>query len=203
MMFLVLGTIGVGSTMLHSLLSNYGQALDELPMLFMNISLFQALLSLKRRDQPMKLFYICLMVAIVQSYVYIKFREYYYIFLINYISSVAVIVVWTTYLANYDLALVDKTRYTLWISSVFCYIVIGSSLWVVEMNYCDLLLPYYVQFGGLSFHILWHIGAGLGTYQIIMFLVYTNLQNIVSKDERAVVEYHLGLLPVCKIKRIE
>lgn len=34
LMFLVLGTIGVGSTMLHSSLSSHGQALDELPMLF-------------------------------------------------------------------------------------------------------------------------------------------------------------------------
>ena len=200
LMFLVLGTIGVGSTMLHSSLSSHGQALDELPMLFMNISIFQALLTLKRRHQPIKLFYTCLLVAIVQSFIYIRFQEYYYIFLINYISSVVVIVIWTTYLANYDV--VDKTRYQLWISSLFSYVIIGSSLWIVEMNYCDFLLPYYTKFSGLSFHILWHVGAGLGTFQIIMFLVYTNLQNIVCKDEMAVVTYHLGILPICEVKKI-
>jgi len=200
--FFVLGTIGIGSTWLHGSLSSYGQALDELPMLFMNIALFQSLLTLKRREGQTHLFYTCLIVAVVQSYIYIRFQEYYYIFLINYISSVVVIVIWTTYLANYD-GKFDKTRHNLWISSLFSYVVLGSSLWVVEMNYCDWLLPYYTKFNGLSFHILWHLGAGLGTYQIIVFLVYTNLQNLVSRAERVVVAYHLGILPICKIKKNE
>jgi hypothetical protein len=43
--------------------------------------------------------------------------------------------------------------------AVASYVGVGAVLWSVEMSDCNTLLPYYRQAGGLTFHVLWHVGA--------------------------------------------
>ncbi len=48
--------------------------------------------------------------------------------------------------------------------AVASYVLFGMVTWNVEWLGCDALLPYYQRAGGLTFHIVWHIGAAVGAY---------------------------------------
>jgi hypothetical protein len=40
------------------------------------------------------------------------------------------------------------------------------------MNYCSALLPYFLSspMGGMTFHVLWHVGSVFGAYLLNVFL---------------------------------
>eukprot|EP01036_Dinobryon_divergens_P034516 gene34516-44607_t len=78
------------------------------------------------------------------------------------------------------------------------YCFVGSTLWIIDMNYCEYLLPYYLSsgLGGMTFHVLWHMGAGLGTYVTITFLILVRLQAL-KKD--VYLHWVYNSLPVCKL----
>jgi hypothetical protein len=42
-----------------------------------------------------------------------------------------------------------KIRLFLFNSSLLSYVVIAAVLWIFEMNYCDMLLPYYLKYYGM------------------------------------------------------
>lgn len=202
----ILALVGLGSTSLHAFLSSVSQGFDELPMLYMNMGLIYSLVELKSKKGEYKYPYLpmlMLLVAMIQAFVYFRFQEIYVVFLVNYVSSVVLLVFWTCRLTHSRDVPVkrypDKRKY-LWYYSI-CVYMLGSVLWIYEMNNCDRLLPYYMNANGMTFHILWHIGAGLGTYVLIMFLMYMRLIYIHEDNPNIDMEVTnvFGFLPTISI----
>jgi dihydroceramidase len=193
-MYLVLMGVGIGSAALHATLMALPQSFDEVPMLWMNTTILYALL--ENKSPPQKglysyLPYVMLGMAAVQTYVYYTFQRYYAVFLSTYVAYVVIVVVWTCYLALYEAKELPRK---LWFSALISYVLIGSPLWIVEMNYCDHFLPWFRAAAGVTFHILWHIGAGVGTYLTILFLIALRLDTVYR--ERAELAFVCGFCPV-------
>ena len=188
---------GIGSCALHATLSAIWQASDELPMLFVTLSLLYTIIELKcpKGTYSMKgLNYIFLIVAAFNTYIYFKYQQIYAVFLASYISSVAV-VIWKSKVLLDDEDVKNDASTSLWYQSFFTYIVVGSLIWLLDMNACDFFLPYYRQMGGATLHIIWHIAAGLATYLLAQSLSAMRAKSIKMKTE---LEYVYGIIPVVR-----
>ena len=51
-------------------------------------------------------------------------------------------------------------------------------IWSLEMGHCEVLRPYYDQLYGLTLHIIWHLGAGFGTYVLLAFINICRCQSL-------------------------
>jgi dihydroceramidase len=195
-MNLILITVGIGSFMLHSTLKALAQSSDEVPMLYMNIAFLYALLEGKSpigKPRYPQLPLVLVAIAILQTIIYYTYQRYYAAFLFSYISMVTIVVLWTGRMALYD---ADPLSNRLWKAAIANYILIGTPLWIVEMNMCDALLPFFNAWFGLSFHILWHFGAGVGTYLTILFLTSMRVKAVYGEDPT--LGFICGICPVIK-----
>ena len=61
--------------------------------------------------------------------------------------------------------------------------------------HCETLLPYYVRAGGASFHILWHLGSGVGAYLQVLLVVALRTQALGCTAELG---WIAGILPVVR-----
>lgn len=187
--FGVLAAVGIGSFFLHASLYAWAQAMDEVPMLYENLSLLYILLD-PRPDQRQRLITVLLAVAAVQTVIYFYLRALYWVFLVSYISLVVVIVLWLGYLAykpkRDPVAEYTRTHAVLpfFKLALGCYVLIGAVVWVIDMNFCD-----HVQH--LQLHTVWHIAAGFGTYCAIETLA---AHRMIMRHTKATLEWNLALL---------
>mmetsp|Transcript_11412 Transcript_11412/g.18578 ORF Transcript_11412/g.18578 Transcript_11412/m.18578 type:complete len:383 (-) Transcript_11412:272-1420(-) len=55
---------------------------------------------------------------------------------------------------------------------VLVFVAIGFSCWLVDMHHCQSLLPYYTTYAwGMTFHVIWHLGAAYGGYLFVQTLI--------------------------------
>ena len=162
--WLLFVVVGLGSVCLHATLSALGQALDEVPMVWLAISFLGLMVETQGRSWlPLAL----VAAAACQTLIYARFRQYFLVFLASYVSCVIVIVCWAYQWGSASVApsaAACVVRRALWRASLKSYVLLGVSLWLFEMVFCDALQPFFNAAGGLSFHILWHIGAALGSF---------------------------------------
>lgn len=180
LMFLNLAFIFAGSILLHMSLEAIQQSLDEVPMLWLNNMLLYSLIELKSPRGKTKYPYLAhfmIVFCAAETFMYYTFRNLYFVFLATFIPLTVVVVMWTTKLALFNKNISPIAR-NLYIASTVSYSVIGSPLWILEMNLCRHFIPYFRLAGGMTFHILWHIGAGLGAYFMIMFIIATRVQEL-------------------------
>jgi hypothetical protein len=88
-------------------------------------------------------------------------------------KSVSQIIIWSAMLAfSVENPRHAPIRIRLFLGAFASYVLVGAVLWVWEMNYCASLLPYFISspFGGMTFHVLWHIGSVAGAYLLNIFL---------------------------------
>jgi dihydroceramidase len=193
-MFTTLFSVGVGSVALHSTLRDFGQAADEVPMLWVNISLIFCLSTMHSRKSVVLSAILWFCIGILQTIGYFTMRHVYDFFLFSFMSTSVVVFGWTA-----AIVLSDRTgpewelRWFLYRSCVISFVCIGFALWVYEMNHCATLLPLYVQAGGATFHILWHLGSGFGAYLQILLMVAVRLQTLGNVAE---LKWMGGILPV-------
>lgn len=182
-MFLNLAFIFAGSILLHMSLEAIQQSLDEVPMLWLNNMLLFALIELKSpKGKPAYPYLAPFMIVfcIAETVMYYTFRNLYFVFLATFIPLTVVVLLWTGKLALFTKN-VSPIAKNLYIASTVSYSVIGSPLWILEMNLCRHFIPYFRLAGGMTFHILWHIGAGLGAYFMIMFLIAMRIEALGGK----------------------
>ncbi len=162
--------MGLGSVCLHSTLTAWGQSLDEVPMLWVATAYLFAFVeaaSLPGFPKFKFLPWIFLAFVVSQTLFYYVFRHLYIVFLVSYVSLVIIIIVWTGRLAFSKHR--SPLRMWLWTRAIASYVLIGIVLWVYEMWNCERLLPFFNSYlGGVTFHVLWHFGAGIGTYLMIL-----------------------------------
>jgi len=212
LMYVVLIIVGLGSVALHATIKAFPQSLDEVPMLWMNFLFFFAMLeqdsSRGKPKHPFLPFVLSLLVVLI-TVLYYRFQQIYEAFLYTYTGLVVIIVLWTAKLVLLDDNKAKASEYLgkttlrkwLWTRAVLSYLLIGLPLWVLEMKQCNLLLPYYTAFGGLSFHTRWHLGAGLGTYLTILLLIVMRLQGLGIKADIVYLPHpQLPLLPIVTAK---
>jgi len=177
-MFLNLAFIFAGSILLHMSLEAIQQSLDEVPMLWLNNMLLYSLIELKSPKNQSKFPYLAhfmILFCAAETVMYYTFRNLYVVFLATFIPLTVVVVLWTGKLALFTKN-VSPIAKNLYIASTISYSIIGSPLWILEMNLCKHFIPYFRLAGGMTFHILWHIGAGLGAYFMIMFLIAVRVE---------------------------
>lgn len=162
--YIVLISIGLGSVGLHSTLHWFPQSLDEVPMLWFNMVGFYILyhLKTKKTNQNDIMVYIIGGITIFETYIYYAMRSLYPFFLGIFILTTVIVIVWTFMLIN------DKREGKM-ISRLFftgfgSFVIIGFTCWIIDMQLCSALLPYYNQFYGVTLHIFWHLFAGYGGY---------------------------------------
>lgn len=188
-MYFLLGVVGVGSFCLHSTLKAWGQATDEVPMLLLSWAVLYSMLEvnapLGKSTYPY-LPMIIITLAGAQVAIYFMFRDFYAAFIISYAVMVIIIIIQSAYLILYQNKKpgVLKLRKRMWCIGMSSYVIIGFFLWAYEMWQCDFLLPYYQQAYGASFHILWHIGAGAGTYICITLLTVVRMQCLIDMERK-------------------
>lgn len=200
LLFLILTVIGVGSCALHGSLHWIWQSSDEVPMLWMCLALLFSLVNHQSKvgESTKMSEMIFLFFGFVLTTIYYTFQDTYTIFLATYTVLVTAIISRSIYLVfeskDPEIASIRRTIYGL---SFFYYMVIGFVLWVYEMNNCPFLEPYYVRAHGFTFHILWHFGAGMGTYFQVTYFIILRLQAL-KKDFK--LRWLMGgLLPVCQL----
>ena len=131
------------------------------------------------------------MVAVAATFAYYKNQRNYLAFLIFFTSSTGILAVLHCKVAlriyrERKLRISSGSGYDhhsialwFWIGHLVAYLVIASSVWVVDQFACDYLLPYYNKmpfpFRGCTLHVVWHITAGIGAHLFVQFLVASRL----------------------------
>lgn len=197
--YVILAIIGVGSSLLHASLHWAFQSFDELPMIYLVLG---GLYSVLEVDAPRgtdkygpKLPRNLVMVALAATCAYYKNQQNYLAFLTVFNSCTVILAVLHCKVA---LGIYREWRLCIssgsangsgyknrsialwfWIWHLIVYLVIASSIWVVDQFACDYLLPYYNKmpfpFRGCTLHVVWHIAAGFGAHLFVQFLVASRL----------------------------
>lgn len=183
-MYLVLAGIGFGSAALHATLHWIPQSSDEVPMLWQILSFLHMMYVIEMGDKKQSYSNIAGMlyfvITAVQTVMYYKYQKTYAIFIVSFIIYSVVVIIGSYRMVNNAKSASDKAiRWILWKWAFLSYAVFGAGLWIVDMNACDFLTPYYnTYFFGCTLHVLWHIFAGMGSYLIATCMVATRLQQL-------------------------
>lgn len=200
LLFIILMIIGFGSTALHTSLHWLWQSTDEVPMLWMTLSLLYFLNTIRREpgsalDKRSALCF--LLLGLFQTIIYYTNRNVYVYFLASFVSYVAVILGWSVQLLKDEhLDEIHHIKKVLFKGAFTYFILVGSAFWMLEVHFCQSLLPYYFKIFGFSFHVLWHLGAAMGCYFMITYLIAVRLQ-ILKKNFQ--VQWLHGFLPICRL----
>lgn len=168
-MYVLLIIVGIGSVLFHSMLTNFTQALDEVPMIWTAISMiYFALRELKSNNVAMTS--LLIKYGIGSSYFIIvnegntQFKCFH---ILNTIVTMSVVLLY------YKLAK-KNGKMSLYIKSAL-YFGAGIVCWCIDLWYCE-----YVK--DLKLHALWHIFSSLGCYNVIKILK-------IEKNEKKIINY--------------
>jgi len=110
--------------------------MDEVPMLWMCIGILYLLVENKSPRGIDKtrwwLVALCAAGLVLQTVIYYKVQQLYYIFVSSYLCLVLVILIWMSRLTWYDNDSVTPVRKWIWKRSVGLYFYVGSIVWVCE-----------------------------------------------------------------------
>lgn len=181
--YLLLMCVGIGSVCLHSSLHWFGQALDEVSMLLLVLSLIYG--NIYTTDIYGTCYfdewYFAFGLFLVVFYFY--FRTNYLVFLSTFVLLCGV-----AFYVN-DITNFQTNFYTT------CGIAgIGTLFWLLDMILCNVLHD-NVYYGGATFHVIWHILISYACYQYITLQILINWY----KTNNVVLEIHHKFLifPVC------
>jgi dihydroceramidase len=174
--FAVLVLTGLGSAGLHGTLHWIFQSSDELPMIYFMLALLYCDAEVDAATGTQKYRWLApatIAAAVCNTVVYYTFQQLYWVFLVTFVTTVDVHIVWSLYLVRRSKSpIITRTFVTMAIS----YLLIGSTAWVLDMILCDSgvldmadALPGILK--GLTPHVVWHIAAGLGGYCAVILIV--------------------------------
>lgn len=158
--FLSLIVVGCGSVAFHATLRRYAQMMDEMPMLLADLIMLYCLIEMHPvRPRFPWLPHVLLLCSVLLCLAYVML-SWYICFVVMFISLLVAIGVWSVQIC---VATPDRLTRQLFTATAVLYIG-GFMLWLLDKLFCDRVVDFY-------FHALWHLGAGLGTYCWIMFMV--------------------------------
>ena len=210
--YVTLIVIGIGSACLHGSLHWCFQSADELPMIYLVIGAFYAILEVdspRGRPKYPHLSTYLLLLSVINTAVYYKFQQYYIIFLATFNALVIGLLYLHVQIAlrlhnenkigkeniNNTIAL----RFYLW--HYIAYIGVASPSWILDQFYCGYLLPLYNKMPfplqGMTLHVVWHICAGYGAHLFIQFIAACRASTLgMVCDVRHVLGILVGQVPL-------
>jgi len=206
-MHLALAVTGLGSVGLHSTINWILQSSDEVPMLWLVLSFLHILWITQYKHDPTTSQRISLLVScitVIQTIIYYAFQQIYVVFITSFILYCAIVLFTTAYVIHYEPNKEIKRiehQLALW-SFVICGS-IGTVLWILDMQYCAVLMPYYMFFSqqtGFTFHVFWHIFIGLDGYTVSVLLTYIHLNKL---GLRPSVKWFVNAIPYCVLDKLD
>jgi dihydroceramidase len=179
--FAILILTGLGSAGLHGTLHWIFQSSDELPMIYFMLALLycdakvDSAVDDSAPETPKYpwLAPATIAAAVMNTVVYYRFQQLYWVFLVTFTICVTVHIVWSLYLVRRSKSPVVRR---IFVTMAISYLAIGSVAWVFDMIYCDSgvkeiadSLPGILK--GMTPHVVWHLAAGLGGYCAVIQLV--------------------------------
>lgn len=189
--------VGLGSMSFHGTLKHESQLLDELPMIYANLTLTYCLLEDQRERKYSHLFPIGLAM----------FGFFFSVLLITLASTSPF---WTSELFRWTFALHEiviflrigyiyahaeskavKKLFTIGLSSY----AVGFGLWFLDLNYCSTFesLPVNPQL-----HAMWHLLAGTGSYLLLLVVAYNYADRVFQAEP--VLMWGYGFIPHIGVK---
>ncbi|KAJ1446594.1 ceramidase [Pelagophyceae sp. CCMP2097] len=198
--YALLGVVGFGSVLLHASLRAWGQAADEVPMLWLNWHLLGLLCDRAepktRPETAAAVATLCLLSAVV----YAQFQHIYVLFLAVYAAGIAALVITLSRSATTPRAdtRAEGTRTTierpLFLGALASYFAFGLLAWVTDFVLCEQLSRYAL--GSAFLHPLWHTGAALGTWLTLQQIAAIRAAALGTVPRMA---WHRGALPVVEL----
>ena len=216
----VLVLIGIGSAALHGTLHWAFQSSDELPMIYLMISVLYCCLETDTAPQDKMKYpwlpHILVTLGIINTLVYFRFQQIYIVFLLTFISMAAA----AGFVLQIRIALRQRRaasssssssssrlaeirrnnaqialRFYAW--HYLVYVGIASPIWVLDQLRCTNLLPFYDVLPYFlrvcTLHVVWHATAGFGAYTIVQFLVACRMNTFGLPCE---IRWIMGVIPV-------
>jgi dihydroceramidase len=173
---IILILTGLGSCCLHGTLHWFFQSSDELPMIYLTLSLLYTCAEVDAVPGKQNYPWLApglILTAVGNTIVYFTFQDLWWVFLLTFISASTATIGWMFYLVF--LSSIASARERLVVQRTFkagaiSYMFVGGTSWVLDMLYCDkgvlefadTVMPGYLR--GLTPHVLWHFAAGHGAY---------------------------------------
>jgi len=199
-MYFALAIIGLGSVGLHMTLHWLLQSSDEVPMLWQILSFLQLLWICKQDNHTVNKTYIgfaFFTLAFVQTVLYYTFQQIYAVFIGSMIVYVALLIFWThSFIHIEEDEIRRKVQVNLHFWAFMYFVAYGFVVWLIDMNLCDYLLPYYLNTTGFTLHVFWHMFAGLGSYYLCVLLT---LLRVKQQNYIPVIQWYAYVLPYCEI----
>lgn len=199
-MFLILFIVGIGSAGLHSTLHWFPQSSDEIPMLWQTLSFLYILVSCKfpELSKSNMLGVAFFTIAAFQTFLYYTFQQVYAVFIVTMIIYAVIVILWSGNIAYFHRS--EQFYWVIWSSAFICFVLLGFVLWIIDMNLCASLLPFYYGISGFTLHVFWHFFAGLGTYYLASFFTLIRIRHLQKTPE---MKWFLGFLPIFSVRSKE
>jgi hypothetical protein len=133
---------------------------------------------------------------VVNTLVYYIFQHLYLVFIVTF-TTMSTFHIWAVYHLMFKLKKGGMVTQRLCIVSQISYVGIGLPLWLVDMFYCDWYLQNLAgSLFGMTFHVLWHFGAGFGAYLGIVSLENCRVEALGLPSR---LEYCFGCIPYIQL----
>ena len=165
LMFGILTFVGIGSMGLHGTLHWVFQSSDELPMIYLALTMvFCAFETTAPKGKPNYPWLPAVMfaVAAMETIIYYAFQQLWFVFLGTFsLLSVLILMAGIMYFNQ-----ASRQVQRLFFQSAGSFILLGFGSWVLDFLLChegvlDISNQFFV---GMTPHVIWHLAAGLGGY---------------------------------------
>ncbi|KAF4675152.1 Alkaline ceramidase 3 [Perkinsus chesapeaki] len=165
--YVIMIFIGLGSTLFHGTLRRLGQAMDEIPMLWMSLTSFWIILfynAPKRDTKAHRWAWVFTSLAIGLTAVYLSTWKMYLIFVATYTSATAVgtcLVLYRCYSHR------GPSRVIAWrfLEVGLAVYLTATVMWTLDYLFCDYLKPFYLH------AIVWHTFSVTGAHLSLQAMV--------------------------------
>eukprot|EP00026_Physarum_polycephalum_P015166 Phypoly_transcript_15790.p1 GENE.Phypoly_transcript_15790~~Phypoly_transcript_15790.p1 ORF type:complete len:300 (+),score=19.99 Phypoly_transcript_15790:113-901(+) len=188
--YVILGVVGIGSTLFHATLLYSCQLLDELPMIYGTLIFLYTIFEFEKDSTVNRLFVPLLtLIGVSITLLMLTHSENPQLHQIAYAILVFMLIFRSLYI-TYKSPISTQERANFQFFLIYSIAVFGSGYvsWITERKLCSngYVIPW------VQLHSFWHLLTGTGTFGLIQFLTYFRLPDRTTNVE---IKYLFGLIP--------